>query len=634
MSNMKHLYTIAVLFACLLYLTAGAATAEDKPTQKPNVIIRSEETVFTVNAINSATTTFKTKVTVLNSNGDRRARLYIPYDKLSKVIYVKGILYDANGKKVKQLKNSEIKDVSSVSNSSLFDDNRVKIADLIHITYPYTVEFEYQTTSRNMMFYPTWLPLDQENLSVEKASLRVEMPKGMKLRYHESNMPDNVKQETTATHDVYLWQVQNLTPVRQEPYGPELIDMVPMVRTAPTVFEVDGYQGNMESWESYGLFIDKLNQGRDVLPAETVQKLQSMVAGAKTPEEKIQKVYDYLQGKTRYVSIQLGIGGWQPFEASFVDSKGYGDCKALTNYTQAMLKTVGINSYQALIRAGGDETDILTSFPSSQFNHVVLCVPTANDTIWLECTSQDVPAGYAGSHTGSRHALLITPEGGRLVTTPDYSALDNVQRRTVKVKLDEKGNGKASVSTLYTGLQQESRSGVLHNYKPEEQKKWIYQQTRIPSFEIASFKLEQKKERLPSVTEKLELDLRQSATISGKRMFLTTNLMNKWSYVPEPLETRKTDIIRTMAFLDIDSITYELPVGYMLEYKPQNVVQKTEFGEYKTSVKVEGQQVTYVRTLQMNKGSYSKDLYSKYLEFLNQIIKNDTQQVVFVKNIP
>lgn len=115
-------------------------------------------------------------------------------------------------------------------------------------------------------------------------------------------------------------------------------------------------------------------------------------------------------------------------------------------------------------------------------------------------------------------------------------------------------------------------------------------------------------------------------------MFLKVNLMNKWTSAAEPLENRKTEIIRSMAFLDVDSITYDLPAGYTLEFKPQDIVHKSEFGEYKASIKVEGQQVTYVRSLQMGKGTYSKDLYPKYLEFLNQIIKGDAQQVVFVKS--
>ncbi|MFD2514577.1 DUF3857 domain-containing protein [Pontibacter locisalis] len=629
---MKYICAFAWLLGLLATLPA-IANENNKFIKDTNLIINSEETVFTVDAIHSGTTTFKTSITILNANGQHRAKLYVPYDKLSKVNYIKGTLYDGKGRRIKQLKNSEIADISAVSNSSLVTDNRVKVANLTHTVYPYLVEFEYKITSKNMMFYPLWRPLDEENMMVEKASLSVLVPKGSKLRYRETNMPDKVKKESTDLHDVYVWQVQKLTPVRQEPSGPPLKETVPQVRTAPADFEVDGYQGNMESWESYGLFFEKLNKDRDVLPLETQQKLQALVADLNTPEEKIKKVYDYLQGKTRYVSIQLGIGGWQPFEANFVDSKGYGDCKALTNYTQAMLKAVGIKSYQALILAGDGESDILTDFPSSQFNHVVLCVPTANDTIWLECTSQTNAAGFAGSFTGGRHALLITPEGGKLVTTPDYVAQDNLQKRSIHVKLDETGNGTAQVTTVYTGIQQESRDYVLHNLKPEEQRKWLYQQVKVPSFEIKDYAWQQQKKFIPEVTEKMELSLRQCATLSGKRLFLSPNLMNKWTYAPEPIENRTTDVVRSMAFLDVDTVTFELPVGYTLEHKPQDRELKSMFGEYKSSTTIEGQKVIYVRSLKMDKGTFEPDTYAKYLEFLNSVITADKQQVVFVKNV-
>jgi hypothetical protein len=56
----------------------------------------------------------------------------------------------------------------------------------------------------------------------------------------------------------------------------------------------------------------------------------------KEPIMKAKLIYDYVQQKSRYVSIQVGIGGWKPMDASDVDRLGYGDCKGLTNYTKAL----------------------------------------------------------------------------------------------------------------------------------------------------------------------------------------------------------------------------------------------------------------------------------------------------------
>ncbi|WP_242916300.1 DUF3857 domain-containing protein [Pontibacter liquoris] len=629
---MRYLYFL--LAFCFWVPPAHALPAEDI-TKDANAVIRSEETVFTVQSVSSGTTYFKTTITILNENGNDRAKLYVPYDKLKKVDYLNATSFDRAGKKIKSLRKGDIGDVSAISGISLFEDNRVKIADLRHTVFPYTVEFEYQTTTTNMLLYPVWTPLDEEKLAVEKSRFRVVMPQGMELRYLEKNLPVPVKKEQTATQQFYTWQVENLAPVEMEAFGPALSELVPLVRTAPVTFEVEGYQGNMQTWKDYGQWINKLNSGRDMLPEATNQKLQTLVANSKTPEEKIHKVYDYLQANTRYVSIQLGIGGWQPFEASFVDSKGYGDCKALTNYTQAMLQAVGITSYQALIRAGDEMPDILTEFPSQQFNHVVLCVPQERDSLWLECTSQNKAAGYAGSFTGNRHALLITPEGGKLVKTPAYGTSENKQIRSIRVTLDEKGNGTAQVKTLFSGEQSEERSEAVHNAKPDEQKKWLYSQVKVPAFDITSYKWEEKKAAVPSVTENLELALRQYAIVSGKRLFLKPNLMNKWTYTPASKEKRLTEVVmRGIAFQDVDTVAFALPPGFTLEYQPQDVHLNTAFGEYHATTKVSGQQVLYIRRLQMPKGRFKPETYPQLTEFLNKLVSSDNQQIVFVKNVP
>jgi transglutaminase-like putative cysteine protease len=116
-------------------------------------------------------------------------------------------------------------------------------------------------------------------------------------------------------------------------------------------------------------------------------EIQQITANCKTPLEKMEKIYGLLQQKTRYISVQLGIGGWQPFDATYVAEKGYGDCKALSNFTKAMLEVVGIPSYYTIIRAGENATEINPAFPANQFNHAILCVPLPKDlsakSLWV-----------------------------------------------------------------------------------------------------------------------------------------------------------------------------------------------------------------------------------------------------------
>ncbi|WP_315822799.1 hypothetical protein [Paraflavitalea speifideaquila] len=49
--------------------------------------------------------------------------------------------------------------------------------------------------------------------------------------------------------------------------------------------------------------------------------MKDLVKDAKDDREKARIIYDYLQKNFRYVSIQLGIGGWRSLSADFTDQK-------------------------------------------------------------------------------------------------------------------------------------------------------------------------------------------------------------------------------------------------------------------------------------------------------------------------
>src|SRR6202012_193753 len=188
-----------------------------------------------------------------------------------------------------------------------------------------------------------------------------------------------------------------------------------------------------------------------VLSPQRAAEVKKMTDTIKTDKEKAKFLYKYLQQNVRYVSIQLGIGGYKPFPATFVDEKKYGDCKALANYMRALLKAVNIPSYYAIIRAGTNQEPADFSFNENVFNHAIVCIPFKNDTTWLECTSNTSPFGKLGSFTENRNALLITEDGGKLVNTPRSTMQDNQFNSEVHLVLKPNGGATAELKLLGTG---------------------------------------------------------------------------------------------------------------------------------------------------------------------------------------
>jgi len=386
----------------------------------------------------------------------------------------------------------------------------------------------------------------------------------------------------------------------------------------------------MNSWNEFGQWIASLNKGRNVIPDATKQKVQELTAPLKTTEEKVKAVYEYLQGKTRYVSVQLGIGGFQPFEAAVVDQYGYGDCKALSNYMVSMLDAIGIKSNYVLIRAGRGEDYMDVDFPSTQFNHAIAAVPNGKDTIWLECTSQTNPFGYQGSFTGDRKALMITENGAKVVNTTKYNENHNTLIRTVDVTLAENGDATAKASSLYSGLLYEYDGLQFTLDNTDDQRKWIEENTKIPSFNIASFNIKNHKNKIPTAEVNVALELRRYASVSGKRIFLQPNLMSKNTFIPEKVDERKTKVEWDNAFTSVDTVKYKIPESIYPEFLPQPVKYSSRFGEYECDYKMDAGSLVYTRKLRMKKGIHPPEAYSELIEFMRNVSKADNTKVVFM----
>ncbi len=570
-------------------------------------------------------------ITIFNVKGNDSGQEAVYYERGIKINYFKGTVYDRDGNVIKRLKGSDIIDQSAVSGYSLFEDGRYKIADLRQGKYPYTVEFEYETESMYSLGIPAFYLYRDDEISIQKQTFEIQFPETNEPKYKLYKLAEPDRTISDGVGKI-SWEFLNFTPPKHERFSPDRYEVIPNVQFLSNEFEYGGYKGKMDSWENYGYWQASLNKGRDYLPEETVKNIKNLTSNAKTIEEKARIVYEHLQSKTRYVSIQLGIGGLQPFPASVVDQLGYGDCKALSNYVVSLLSKVGVKAYYTEIRAGKGESDIDINIPGAyQTNHVIVAIPNEEDTIWLECTSQTNPFGYLGSFTGDRYALMITEEGGKIVRTPNYPQDINIQSRTAEVVVTNTGDAKATVKTRYAGLQYENGNlNFVLNNNYDDQKKWVTNNTDIPTFDVVGFSFVDHKEKIPYADVSLELSLRKLASVSGKRLFLTPNLMNRSTYVPEKTEKRVNDIVFRMGYIDYDTIKYQIPDDIYVEHLPNPIEIKSQFGAYEASFSIDQGSVVYIRKMKRNKGRFPAESYKELTDFYKSINKADNTKLVFL----
>ncbi|MGZ8556875.1 MAG: DUF3857 domain-containing protein [Chitinophagaceae bacterium] len=598
-----------------------------------NVVLRLEEQRFEIKSTSEAVFINHYVITILNENGDHWAAFEEYYDKHREIEAVEGVLYDANGKQLKKIKKKDLEDLSGVSGGTLMDDNRIKRHNFYYRVYPYTVEYTIEISNKATLFFPMWSPQGGEKLSVEKSSMSIVCPADYKFRYKAFNYGKDPVATQEKNYTVMTWSSKDLPAIVREDYSPKWHEMITMVIFGPTDFQMDDYKGNMKNWEDFGKFVNSLKQGRDQLPDPVKQAVHKIADGIKNPAEKIARLYEYMQKNTRYISIQLGIGGWQPFDANYVAAKGYGDCKALTNYMYSILKEAGIISFYTLVRAGENANYITDDFPSQQFNHVILCVPLSKkDSIWLECTSQTMQAGYLGDFTSDRYALLVNETGGKLVRTPKYSMNDNLQVRKIKAVLEDNGTLKVVASNYYTGMQQDDIHGRINGLSSEKLKEYLQEQLDFSTYDINHFNYKEQKSSLPVINESLDITVSNYATITGKRLFIVPNVMTRSGRKLSLDSTRKYDIQLGYEYKDVDTVEIELPKGYEPEAIPKDVTVSSQFGKYSSSVKLKDNKLYYYRVMEHNSGRYPAKEYADLVKFYETIYKADRSKVVLVKN--
>ena len=612
------------LAIALLSLFALALHAQDATVNK-------DITTVTYRSANHVSITRHKEVTIHNKKADRLACFSEGLDhKAIDLGSFSGSVTDATGKVLKKFKKG---DLQMSEYSSNFKTNAYYVYNEytpsqfpVRVTYDYTLEVSNLTV---------WLaeldPVPDYNVNVEEASYKLTVPRGFGVRYYTQNTDAQVEKTNVMMGDspmyVYTVAMSNIPAMKEEPLSPSFGDMRPLVEFVPETFNCYGVEGSFESWEALGKWHWDLYSGRQTMPAMLAGDVESIKLAS--PEERVEKCCALLRSRTRYVSIQLGIGGWQPELASVTAQTGFGDCKALTCLMMGVLEYVGIKSYPVIVNT--KQKRLKRDFASlGQCNHVLLCVPQEKDTLWIECTNLEIPANYRHDGIAGHDGVILTPEGGRFVTIPDYAPEENRWDSDITIVPTAEGKTQLDIRHTATNAQYENIYGLTHRTEQEQKKvltgRWNL--GRVEMFKNFEVKAE---ENAPLITTTISTESTGYANVAGSRLFIPANPMHKsHSLLPE-VKNRTQNVEMLSGYEDKECVHIVLPEGYVVESVPKAMHVETPYGKIDVDVEVKDTQIDITYDVKQNAFAGSSDDYQAVCEFKKLVHAAYGQKVILKK---
>lgn len=307
-------------------------------------------------------------------------------------------------------------------------------------------EVIYQYTAKQSALVPNqfWFQYSFSKTAVVLSeSVQLDIPSGRKV--HVSFKPDYKPEvKTSGERTIYQWHAVN-EKVQERPKN--ILMKESMSGTAPSA---SIQLSTFENWNQVGSWYYGLQHERSAPSAAIRAKALELTKGLDSQEAKSKALYQFVSLNFRYISLDFGIGRYQPHAADEVLANKYGDCKDKHTLLAALLEAAGITAYPALIDA---DTAIDQEVPSpAQFDHLITAVPAGKNILFLDTTAEVAPYGMLIAPLRHKKALVITgPSTAEFVETPSDPPFAAQEVFDLQGKVDESGTLEAEVNYYIRG---------------------------------------------------------------------------------------------------------------------------------------------------------------------------------------
>ncbi len=335
-------------------------------------------------------------------------------------------------------------DVPAAMSNPIYQDQRVKRLSLSGVAVGTILDIawtlEETAPSRAGDFFFRWNA--NNTTPIVHSHFVLDIPDGFAPRIAERNLTSRRTELVTGGRRLITWSVHDEPGILPEPFAADSNDVVMTVTIAPP-----------GSWNDLAHWYDALARDRYALDAPVAERIDSLVraSGARTRLDTIRAVRRWAAQDVRYVSVALGIGGYQPRTPSEVITTGFGDCKDKATLFVAALRRYGIQASPVLLALGGRPDRLLPSI--YQFNHAIAAVREGKDWTYTDLTADVIPYGVIPDAYQGALGLIVNPDGSaQEITFPVTSANENVNTQRLSLAVDTSGHTVGHVTEESLGV--------------------------------------------------------------------------------------------------------------------------------------------------------------------------------------
>jgi len=423
------------------------------------------------------------RLTINDARGDKYNRFSVYEDRFSKLKSVSARVLDSQGEEIYRRKKKDLRKTCGFGRSQLYQDVCYYNIELGAPQYPYTIEFSYESELKSLFGWPGIVL--QFKIPVDYASYTLTVSDQDRFRYRVYGLSISPTVEQTSDGTIYRWEVRDIPALEEIDHMPPRLEIPARIVFFPKRFEVDGYEFSGSDWKSIGKWSYELAKDRylDFQPVTNAQLDHDRYDVSRD-------IYNGVIRSTRYVSVQIGVGGWQPIAAEETEKTGYGDCKALSTLLISRLRNSGLEAYPCLLstKSGGP---VDTSFPGLQFNHRITMALVDGDTVWMDPTCANCPMNDLPASDENATVLIVDSSGGQLGRTPASTAEENMVIQTTDLHLNRDLTLAFDTEMKITGNDAIYMRGRIPTLIGEEITSYIHR--RFPGsehkFKIASYEI-------------------------------------------------------------------------------------------------------------------------------------------------